>query len=216
MWLPRPGPGRRRGRPRSKLSLRSNAATLPLKPVPLPMKFARLLLFSIPPLLLPPPDASAQSSFPGLQKILTAAEWKRAGLDALTPDQIGVIDAALIRHHSAEQKRTLALVQAPLSAEPPAGATPAEAAVLRSRYWEKFGLEKISGDWRSIPPMKAKVTSWLGSNRFSLDTGQVWEGVETIPYDLLGQEVTIEARPMNGFALKLGENSMAVRVRRVR
>jgi hypothetical protein len=64
--------------------------------------------------------------------------------------------------------------------------------------------------------MKAKVTSWLSANRFSLDTGQVWEGVETIPFDPLGQEVTIEARPMGAYVIKLGEGSMSVRVRRVR
>lgn len=180
------------------------------------MKVIPLLVLPAFTLLLSLPAAFAQSSFAGLQRILTAEEWKRAGLDTLTPDQIGVIDAALIRHLAAEQKRTLALVQAPPSAEPPAGTTPAEIAALRSRHWEKFGLEKIAGDWRSAPPMQAKVTTWLGSNRFSLDTGQVWEGVEPIPYDLLGQEVTIEARPMNGFALKLGADSLPVRVRRVR
>lgn len=38
----------------------------------------------------------------------------------------------------------------------------------------------------------------------------------TIPFELLGQEVIIEARPMGAFALKLNENSMSVRVRRVR
>ena len=34
--------------------------------------------------------ASAQSPFPGLKAVLTKAEWERAGLDKLTPDQIGV------------------------------------------------------------------------------------------------------------------------------
>jgi hypothetical protein len=160
--------------------------------------------------------ALAQDPFPGLQGVLTAAEWKRAGLDQLTPDQIGVIDAALIRHHLATQRRLDAASPAPASPEAPAGASAAEAAVVRSRYWEKFGLEKITGDWRAQPPMKAKVTAWQGSNRFALDTGQVWEGQETIPFELLGQDVIIEARPMGAFALKLHENSVAVRVRRVR
>jgi len=180
------------------------------------MKSFRRLVHSLLPLLLALSPAAAQSSFPGLQRILSAEEWKRAGLDTLTPDQIGVIDAALIRHQIAEQKRTLAIALAPPSAEPPAGITPVEAAIVRSRHWEKFGLEKIAGDWRSVPPMKAKVTSWQGANRFSLDTGQVWEGVEPIPYDILGQEITIEARPMQAFALQLGADSLAVRVRRVR
>ncbi|HTO03720.1 MAG TPA: hypothetical protein VL069_08460 [Opitutus sp.] len=42
----------------------------------------------------------AEDGFPGLKTILSEAEWQRAGLDRLSPDQIGVIDAALIRHHA--------------------------------------------------------------------------------------------------------------------
>ena len=41
----------------------------------------------------------ATPAFPGLQSLMTDAEWKRAGLDRLTPDQIGVIDAVLIRYN---------------------------------------------------------------------------------------------------------------------
>ena len=175
------------------------------------MKFSRLLL----PGVFAVASAVAQTAFPGLQKVLTEAEWKRAGLDQLTPDQIGVIDAALIRHHVIQEKRLAAAVTTPTASEPPAGATPAETVVVRSRFWEKFGLGKFAGDWRNQPPMKAKVTGWQGANRFSLDTGQVWEGQEPIPFELLGQEVIIEARPLGAFALKLNENSMSVRVRRV-
>lgn len=157
--------------------------------------------------------ATAQEAFPGLQSLLSPAEWKRAGLDRLSPDQIGVIDAALIRYQTARQTVTAA-APSPTSPDAPPGASPAEAAVLRSRFWENFGRAKVA-DWRNEPPMKAKVTGWQGSNRFSLDIGQVWEGQEPIPFDLPGQEIIIEARPMGAFALRLNENSMTVRVRRV-
>lgn len=157
-------------------------------------------------------NAHAQSAFPGLQKIMTEAEWKRAGLDRLTPDQIGVIDAALIRH-------ALRTAAEPPPAAPviPADATPAQAAVAKARFWEKFGLGKSTGnDWRNQPPMTAKVTGMRGANGFALDNGQIWEGQEMIPYEIIGQTVTIEARPLGAFALKLNEESVAVRVRRVR
>ncbi|WP_414664953.1 hypothetical protein [Horticoccus sp. 23ND18S-11] len=163
--------------------------------------------------------AFAQSSFPGLQKLLSSAEWQRAGLQQLTPDQIGVIDAALIRYLAAEAKTAPTAVQPPSSPTPPPGATPAEAAVVRSRFWERFGLggsAAAAPDWRTQAPMTAKVTAWQGANRFVLDTGQVWEGLEAIPYEILGQNVIIEARPMGAFALKLNENSVAVRVHRLK
>jgi hypothetical protein len=171
------------------------------------------LLFGILPLTL-----VAAETFPGLKSVLTEAEWKRSGLDRLTPDQIGVIDAALIKHFiHATHAATTAAVAPSQPPEPTVGASPAETAAAKSRFWEKFGIGKSSGtDWRSQPPMTAKVTAWRGSNGFVLDNGQIWEGLEAIPFDLPGNTVTIEARPMGAFALKLNENSVAVRVRRVK
>lgn len=167
-------------------------------------------------LLLAAGSAPGQETFPGLRRVLTEAEWQRAGLDRLTPDQVGVIDAALIRHQAAGRPAAAALP----TGEPPVpapGATPAEAAVQRSRFWERFGFGKLSdADWRRQPPMVARVTGWQGANRFALDTGQVWEGTEMIPYEILGQEVTISARPAGNFSLQLKAGSAEVRVRRVR
>lgn len=164
---------------------------------------------------------AAEPFFPGLKNVMTEAEWSRAGLDRLTPDQIGVIDAALIKYHI-QAARIAASPPAPApvpSAPPatPANATPAEAAAAKSKFWERFGLAKLgSSDWRNQPPMTAKVTAWRGSNGFVLDNGQVWEGLEQIPFDLPGNTITIEARPLDAYALKLNENTVTVRVRRLR
>jgi hypothetical protein len=148
------------------------------------------------------PAVFAQSTFPGLKSVLTDAEWKRARLDRLTPDELGVIDAALIRHY----RRSLEAV------------TPAIAEQVEStkRVVARFGLDKIEGSWRDQPPLVAHVVGWQSPSRFVLDNGQVWEGLEKIPYDLPNKEVTIEARPNDSFALKLNDRSSAVRVRRVK
>jgi hypothetical protein len=170
------------------------------------MKLLRLLAFPLAFAI-----ASAAETFPGLRQIMTEAEWKRAGLDRLTPDQIGVIDAALIRHH----RHTLET-----SAQRPSttGSSASVSSPARAGFWEKFGLGKSSStpDWRNQPPLIAKVTAWRGANGFVLENGQVWEGIENIPFELPGRTVTIEARPMDSFALKLNEQSVAVRVRRVK
>jgi hypothetical protein len=184
------------------------------------MKLLRLFL----PCLLVATAAFAQSTFPGLKSILSEAEWKRAGLNKLTPDQIGVIDAALIRYQASDAKSqpaaagaTAATPTVVLPPEPPPGATPAEIAAARSRFWDKFGIGKFtSGDWRNQPAMKVKVTGWQGANRFVVDTGQVWEGVEPIPYEILGQEITIMARAAGACVMKLNETSVEVLVRRVK
>lgn len=158
----------------------------------------------------------AQSSFPGLQTLLNEAEWKRAGLTRLTPDEIGVIDAALIRYFRQVQATSVPASSPPAASVANPAVTPAEQAAARARQWESFGFGKVTGDWRAQPAMPAKVTGWVAANRFSLDTGQVWEGMEPIPFELPGRDVVIEVRPMGAFALKVDEGAFTVRVRRVR
>ena len=157
---------------------------------------------------------AAEPVFPGLRSVLTSAEWQRAGLDRLTPDQIGVIDAALIRHH-------LRAVPAPAVTPAPAPSAtvsaPAPAPAPKPGLLSRFGLTRLTdSDWRNQPPLEARATAWLTSNRFTLDNGQVWEGIETIPFDVAGKDIIISARPMESFALTLKSGSAAIRVRRVK
>ena len=161
----------------------------------------------------------AQAAFPGLKSVLSTAEWKRAGLDRLSPDEIGVIDAALIRHESAatSQLKTELVVAretaAAVQAAVPATTTPEQKRSLLQR----FGFPIFEGDdWRSLPPLKAKVVSWESANRFKLDNGQVWEGVEPITYELVGKNVEIQARPNNRFNLVVEGNNTTLRVMRLR
>jgi hypothetical protein len=143
-------------------------------------------------------------SFPGLKALLSEAEWKRAGLDRLSPDQIGVIDAALIRH--------LASQPAPA----PAAAEPSAPAADRPGWLQRFGLPTFNDDWRNAPPLRAKVVAWEGANRFRLDNGQVWEGFEPIREELAGKGIEIQARRNNQFALFVEGRNTAVRVYRLR
>jgi hypothetical protein len=155
--------------------------------------------------------AFAQSAFPGLKAVLSEAEWKRAGLDRLTPDQLGVIDAALIRHHAALNARHQTEVAQAASAAP--AARPA----ANPGLLERFGLPLFDdSDWRALPPLRAKVTKWQGGNRFVLDNGQVWEGYEPITYDLIGKEIEIQARPHGQFALVVNGVNTTIRVMRLR
>ena len=161
--------------------------------------------------------ASAQETFPGLQSVLSAAEWKRAGLDKLSPDEIGVIDAALIRHEKARAAQAQAELKA---ARVQAAATPTvgDAPPAREkRFFERFGLPVFDDtDWRTIAPLKARVVAWETSNRFRLDNGQVWEGLEPITYELLNRDIEIHARPASQFVLVIDGKSTTTRVFRLR
>lgn len=161
--------------------------------------------------------STAQDSFPGLKSVLTAREWQRAGLDQLSPDQIGVIDAALIRYQLslAPKPQPEAAPARPEVAPAPA---PAAATAERKRGWlERFGLP-VGGDddWKNSPPLKATVVAWDGGNRFRLDNGQIWEGFEPIPYELVGKEIEIYARPNHRFTFSLDGKNTAARIYRVR
>ncbi|MBI5770048.1 MAG: hypothetical protein HZA93_19890 [Verrucomicrobia bacterium] len=154
--------------------------------------------------------ALAQDAFPGLDAILTPEEKKRAGLSRLSPDELGVIDAALIRYY-------MRVVTGLPGKPPPPEAAPTSAPQREPGFWDRFGVTKLAdGDWKNLAPMTAKVTGWQGGNRFALDNGQVWEGLEPIPFELPGKSVIIEARPLGNFALKLDAKSAAVRVKRVK
>ncbi|MDI1336882.1 MAG: hypothetical protein PSU94_11935 [Lacunisphaera sp.] len=162
-------------------------------------------------LLLTAVMASAQQTFPGLKSVLSAAEWKRAGLDRLSPDEIGVIDAALIRHQSG--------ATAQLQTELTAARSIATAVAVEQKkgLLQRFGLPVFDdADWRTLPPLKAKFVKWEGGNRFKLDNGQVWEGFEPITYDLVGKEIEIHARPMGQFALVVDGVNTTLRVMRLR
>jgi len=162
-------------------------------------------------LVLSASTAAAQTTFPGLKAVLSAAEWKRAGLDRLTPDEIGVIDAALIRN----QAGATAQLQTELAKARTVAATPAPAA--NPSLMQRFGLPIFDeGDWRTMPPLRAKVTKWEGGNRFRLDNGQIWEGHDQITYDLPGKEIEIHARPHGQFALVVDGVNTTLRVMRLR
>lgn len=161
--------------------------------------------------------SGAETAFPGLKAVLTPAEWQRAGLDRLTPDEIGVIDAALIRRAAANAAQQKAEIQQARASAAPVAPPPTLEPAQKKRFLERFGLPFLDDqDWRSLPPLTGKVVAWESPNRFRLDNGQVWTGVDDIPYELPGKEIEIHARPNNQFVLFVDGKNTTVRVLRLR
>lgn len=178
------------------------------------MKRLPLLLAA---LLIVLASARAADSFPGLKAVLTPEEWQRAGLDRLTPDQIGVIDAALIRRtKAAAVQHEAAVAQARTEAQRAALPQPPVEPAQKKRFIDRFGLPFLDDDWRSLPPLQGKVVAWEAPNRFRLESGQIWEGTEAIPYELPGKEIEIHARPNNQFVLVVDGKSTSIRIFRLR
>jgi hypothetical protein len=169
-----------------------------------PLRIALLILALV-------PGAFATEAFPGLKSVLTPEEWARARLDRLSPDELGVIDAALIRHFKGTQVAHEAKI-----VEMRQSVT--ELSEERKRgIMQRFGLPVFGdSDWRTMPPLKGKVVAWAGGNRFKLDNEQVWEGVDPIVYELVGKQVEIHARPMGQYALIVEGANTTIRVFRLR
>jgi hypothetical protein len=155
--------------------------------------------------------ALAAPAFPGLKAIMSPQEFHRAGLDRLSPDQLGVIDAALIRHY-------LGTVKAEAAQEADKIVQQTVAHDEKKSMLQRFGLPDISfnQEWKDQAGLKARVTGWVGGNSFKLDNGQVWEGTEPIPYELANREIEIAPRPDHQFALIIEGKNTTVRVRRVK
>lgn len=174
------------------------------------MKFLLLALA----LFVSASHAGADTVFPGLKSILTDAEWKRAGLDRLTPDEVGVIDAAIIRH---EYSATTQLKTELAEARETAATNTSAQQENKKGLLQRFGLPVFNdADWKSLPPLKAKVVKWESANRFVLDNGQVWEGNEPITYELVGKNIEIQARPSDQYALIVEGTNTTLRVMRLR
>ena len=167
-------------------------------------------------LLLGPAHAAADRTFPGLQAVLTPAEWQRAGLDRLSPDELGVIDAALIRHQGATTSR-LQTELATARQTPVAGPVAPAVATRPAGKPTSFGLPSYDvADWRTEPPLRARVLKWDQPNRFRLDNGQVWEGFEVITYEILNKEIEIHARPHDQYTLVVDGQNTKLRVIRIK
>jgi len=151
--------------------------------------------------------------FPGLKVIMTADDYARAGLERLTSDQIGVIDAALIRHFKAS---VMVAAERKAAEQVVAATTAAVATERKSSGLQRFGLPSFSGDWKNEPTLKARATGWVGGNSFTLENGQVWEGLEPITVELVGREVEIQPRPAGAFALSVEGKNTTLRVHRVK
>jgi len=95
----------------------------------------------------PKPPAGATKDFPGIEKLMTAEEFARIGLDKLTPEQVQALDAWLVRY------------------------TAGEAYVVQTTSEEvRAAVPEFRLEARIVPPF----TGWSGQTLFRLDNGQVW------------------------------------------
>jgi len=135
--------------------------------------------------------AGKQKDFPGIEKLMTAEEFTRAGLDGLTPEQVRALNDWLVRYTAGE-----AYVVQTTSEEVQAAVT-------------EFRMEA-----RIMPPF----TGWTGQTLFRLDNGQVWQQRIKGRYMFSGDDtrVVITRNALGFYNLKLASTGRSVGVEPVR
>lgn len=143
-------------------------------------------------------SALAQS-FSSLEERMTHAEFKAAGLDKLTPEELARLNA-FIAEETTKAASTL----------------PAETPMADNRgFYERTGpqgaiITSITGEFRG----------WDGKgDRFTLDNGQVWEVTDSstrLSVKLTNPEVTIEPGVLGAWYLKVAGYNTRAPVRRIK
>ncbi len=153
--------------------------------------------------------AQSSTTFPGVKTVMSPEDFARAGLSALTPEQLALIDAAIVNHYN-RTVTTAASQQAAVIVQQQTIAT-------NKRSWlDRFGMPDFGTDWRNIPSLKAHCTGWVGGNSFKLDNGQVWEGYDTITTEVANKDIEIQARPGGEFALIVNGINTTIQVHRIK
>lgn len=143
--------------------------------------------------------AQSGSGFSSLEERMTAAEFNRAGLDKLSPDELAELNQ-WIRARSLAEEEALALQAAQTApSTPPIDAMPKD----------KFE-SRIVGSF----------SGWTGdSDRVELENGMVWEQVGSDTYRLRGpvDDPTVILRPgmFDSWTMQIEGYNKRVSVRRV-
>jgi hypothetical protein len=140
---------------------------------------------------------AASADFSSLEERMSDAEFKAAGLDKLTPEELAALNAWL-------QRRT-------------AGTAPAATYVPPSE--DRTGFRDPVDTDGVVSRIAGEFSGWSGQTQFKLENGQVWEQAESgsmrgVSVD--SPAVTIKPAFMGSWLLKVEGYNQAIRVRRVK
>lgn len=150
----------------------------------------------------------AQSAtFSSLEERMTAKEFRDAGLDQLSPEQLTALNAWIERNVRLADPAVAAAVAQGQAA--PAVATPAPADMTGFENRERN--EVVS---RIVGPFKG----WFGKTEFQLENGQVWQQVEDdrFPFNADSPGVTISPGAFGSWRLKVDGSNRTTLVKRIR
>jgi hypothetical protein len=138
-------------------------------------------------------------TFSSLEERMSAAEFKGAGLDKLSPDELASLNAWLQAH------------AASLAAQ--------EARGLRAPAEDRVGFDDAPGRHTVVSRIAGRFDGWNGGTRFELENGQVWQQDESASLTINPVEnpvVTIDPAFMNTWRLRVDGYNQRVKVKRIK
>lgn len=153
-----------------------------------------------------------------LQTLLSADEFKNAGLEKLTPDELAALEAALIKHHALpKSKKSKAKSSADATSVGPS-------AERHDSADDSFGAEQISRPKSVDTPdemhsrIEGTVQEFSGRAVFVLENGQIWQQripqAYYLPKKLVNPEVVI-MKGLGGYKMVIVAADAVVFVRRI-
>ncbi|MGA0735548.1 MAG: hypothetical protein ACO3PC_08730 [Steroidobacteraceae bacterium] len=144
--------------------------------------------------------AWAVDTFPGVSKAMTPAEYARAGLDKLSPEERRILDEWIARYTGREVEQTVA----------------DKVAEVR-RLEVAAQPKKLTAD-RIVATITPPFEGWSGKTTFTLDNGQVWKQRLEGRYRYSGTDtrVTIAKNFFGFYVMTLEATGRSIGVERVR
>ncbi len=148
--------------------------------------------------------AFAQSqSFSSLEERMTAKDFREAGLDKLSDEELRTLNAWI--------ERNVRL------ADPALAAQAAAAPVAPGVNTDTVGFENARRD-KVVSRINGTFKGWFGKTEFVLDNGQVWQQTEEdrFPFTAESPEVTITPGAFGSWRLKVEGANRSTLVKRIR
>ena len=151
------------------------------------------------------PVAFAAEGFASLEEQMSGDEFKSAGLDKLSPQELASLNAWI-------RARSLATLDAPRSSSVPMTSVSTDAGAAKESDIEKMPREPI------VARINGKFSGWDGKTVFKLENGMIWaqaDGHKFYTQELQNPTVTIEPAMFGTWKLTVEGHDDDCRVRRI-
>lgn len=158
--------------------------------------------------LLAASGASAQSDFSSLEERMTGTEFREAGLDKLSEEELKNLNIWL--------RTNLALPESATAAD---SESLEERQRIRSEVEEEVRLEQGLGKRGEIvTTIPGHFTGWTGKTVFELDNGQVWRQTSGGTYRVSEDDPTVVIYPVSfgGWRMRLEDAGPSIGVTRIK